>query len=285
MTTVSAGIDVGSGAVKVVVMRSDEGAEETLLAKVSTRIRRREIAKVVDETFDAAVDAAGVDELHYVATTGEGGEVPFATGHFYGMTTHGRGALYLVPGVGAVLDVGALHTRAVAMDGHGRVVDYKMTSQCASGSGQFLENIARYLGVSHDEIGALSRQATQPEKVSSICAVLAETDVINMVSRGITTSDILRGVHESMAERFVRLLHSLEIKGAVFVSGGLASDDGLLAALRDSLAKKTAAGGVPLEVVTHEDAIFAGALGAALWGGFRYRKLGQGGVAWSAVAH
>ena len=63
-----------------------------------------------------------------------------------------------------------------------------MTSQCASGSGQFLENIARYLGVSHDEIGQLSMQATKPEKVSSICAVLAETDVINMVSRGITTS-------------------------------------------------------------------------------------------------
>jgi len=57
-----------------------------------------------------------------------------------------------------------------------------MTSQCASGSGQFLENISRYLGIGQDEIGALSQQATKPEKVSSICAVLAETDVINMVS-------------------------------------------------------------------------------------------------------
>jgi benzoyl-CoA reductase subunit D len=198
------------------------------------------------------------------------------------MTTHARGALHLAPGVGAVLDVGALHTRAVAMDGRGRVVDYKMTSQCASGSGQFLENIARYLGVSHDEIGQLSMQATKPEKVSSICAVLAETDVINMVSRGITTSDILRGVHESMAERFVRLLRSLEFGGAVFVSGGLASDTGLLKALRDALDRKTDL--AKLEVVTHESAIFAGSIGAALWGGYRYRKLGRGGVAWTAVS-
>jgi benzoyl-CoA reductase subunit D len=280
----SAGIDVGSGAVKVVIMETGGQGEERMLAKVSSRIRRREVAKVVEETFAAAVEAAGVSAIHYVATTGEGEDVPFATGHFYGMTTHARGALYLEPRAGAVLDVGALHTRAVAIDPRGRVNDYKMTSQCASGSGQFLENIARYLGVSHDEIGDLSMQGTQPEKVSSICAVLAETDVINMVSRGITTANILRGVHESMADRFARLIKSLQFEGPVFVSGGLASDTGLLAALRDALHKKLPPGAMPHEVVTHPDAIFAGAIGAALWGGFRYNRLGQGGVAWAATA-
>jgi benzoyl-CoA reductase subunit D len=278
----TAGIDVGSGAVKVVIMETGATGEERMLAKVSSRIRRREVAKVVEETFAAAVEEAGVSAIHYVATTGEGEDVPFATGHFYGMTTHARGALYLEPRAGAVLDVGALHTRAVAIDPRGRVNDYKMTSQCASGSGQFLENIARYLGVSHDEIGDLSMQGSQPEKVSSICAVLAETDVINMVSRGITTANILRGVHESMADRFARLIKSLQFEGPVFVSGGLASDAGLLAALRDALHKKLPPGATPHEVVTHPDAIFAGAIGAALWGAFRYNRLGQGGVAWTA---
>jgi benzoyl-CoA reductase subunit D len=281
---ITAGIDVGSGAVKVALMRTDGASEESLVASASSRIRRREVARVLDDVFAAAVANAGVETIHYIATTGEGADFPYATGHFYGMTTHARGALYLEPRARAVLDVGALHTRAVAMDARGRVMDYKMTSQCASGSGQFLENIARYLGVSHDEIGELSLQARQPEKVSSICAVLAETDVINMVSRGITTADILRGVHESMADRFARLLRSLQFDGVVFVSGGLASDVGMLAALRDALAKK-ATGAAPLEVSTHETAIFAGAIGAALWGGFRYRKLGQGGVAWTAEAN
>ena len=286
MMPVSAGIDVGSGAVKVAIMETagPGGAGPRLLSKVCTRIRRREIAKVVDEAFHAAVQSAGIEEIHYIATTGEGEDVPFATGHFYGMTTHARGALYLEPRARAVLDVGALHTRALAMDERGRVLDYKMTSQCASGSGQFLENIARYLGVSHDEIGSLSLQGTRPEKVSSICAVLAETDVINMVSRGISTADILRGVHESMADRFARLLRSLQITGVVFVSGGLAQDSGLLAALRDALAKRLSAGTTPPEVATHEDAILAGAIGAALWGGFRYQKLGERGAAWRAPA-
>jgi benzoyl-CoA reductase subunit D len=282
--TISAGIDVGSGAVKVAIMETDGAADHRMLAKVSERIRRREVMKVVDEVYQAALDESGVEQIHYIATTGEAGEVPFATGHFYGMTTHARGALYLAPESRAVLDVGALHTRALAIDPNGRVTDYKMTSQCASGSGQFLENIARYLGVSHEEIGSLSQSATQPEKVSSICAVLAETDVINMVSRGITTADILRGVHDSMAERFARLLRSLEFDGPVFVSGGLASDVGMLAALRDALERKASQDGRSRDVVTHADAIFAGAIGAAIWGGFRYRKLGQGSVAWQARA-
>jgi len=282
----TAGLDVGSGAVKAAVMGTEDGGAPRLLSAVSGRIRRREVARVVEEVFHAAVEQAGVEALHYLATTGEGEEVPFATGHFYGMTTHARGALYLEPRARAVLDIGALHTRAVAMDGQGRVLDYKMTSQCASGSGQFLENIARYLGVSHDEIGILSRQATKPEKVSSICAVLAETDVINMVSRGIATCDILRGVHESMAERFARLVRSLAFDGPVFVSGGLAGDEGLLAALEDALGRRT--GRVttgPVAVVTHPQAIFAGAIGAAIWGAFRHRKLGREELAWTPAMH
>ncbi len=282
-TTTTAGIDVGSGAVKAVVMSFD-GDSETVLAKVSSRIRKRDIGDVVDQVFAQAVAEAGVQGIHYVGTTGEGEDIPFATGHFYGMTTHARGALFLNPKATAVLDAGALHARAVAMDARGKVLNYKMTSQCASGSGQFLENIARYLGVSQAEIGGLSLQADDPEKVSGICAVLAETDVINMVSRGISTANILRGIHESMAGRFVRLLRSLEFGDVVFMSGGLAGDEGLVKSLEDEFAGLKSLTGPPPKIATHEDSIFAGALGAAIWGNFRFHKLGLDEIAWEASA-
>jgi benzoyl-CoA reductase subunit D len=115
------------------------------------------------------VDPESVD---YVATTGDGESIPFRTGHFYSMTTHARGATYLQPGINAVIDIGALHGRAISTDERGKVLTYKMTSQCASGSGQFLENIARYLGVALEEVGTISKTADDPETVSSICAVL-----------------------------------------------------------------------------------------------------------------
>jgi benzoyl-CoA reductase subunit D len=280
--TVTAGIDVGSGAVKVVVMEFNEGAPK-VLAQVSSRIRRRDIVDVVNEVMAQATAAAGVAAIDYVATTGEGEDIPFATGHFYGMTTHARGALFLEPTATAVLDAGALHARAVAMDSRGKVLNYKMTSQCASGSGQFLENIARYLGVSQAEIGPLSLQADRPEKCSGICAVLAETDVINMVSRGVSTSNILRGIHESMSGRFARLLRSLEHGPVIFMSGGLAGDVGLVKSLEDEFAALKAPTGPPPRIATHPDSIFAGALGAAIWGEFRHRKLGGAEPAWKAA--
>jgi benzoyl-CoA reductase subunit D len=271
--TITVGIDVGTGAVKAALF-DVQGDETTWLAKSTLKVRQRDPLQLAEEAYDDCLQQAsmGRDDVAYVATTGEGETVPFITGHFYSMTTHARGAIYLDPEARAVLDVGALHGRAVLIDERGKVLTYKMTSQCASGSGQFLENIARYLGIAQDEIGPLSCQADDPEKVSSICAVLAETDVINMVSRGISTENILKGIHLSMAGRLARLLKSIKASdGVVMVTGGLALDLGLVAALREDLATQKN----DVEVRSDAESIYAGAIGAALWGAYRYDKLAQ----------
>jgi len=272
-----AGIDVGTAAVKLVLLAESPEREPRVLLTRSERIRRRDPQRVVDEVYDEAIRSVGLthDELAYVATTGEGEMVRFRTGHFYGMTTHARGALFLDPEARGVLDIGALHCRGVAMDERSKVLGYRMTSQCASGSGQFLENICRYLGVSLEEIGPLSLQADAPEPCSSICAVLAETDVINMVSRGISAPNIIQGIHQSMAGRYLKLLSSLGMQGVVLVTGGLAADVGLISALRAAAAAQK--GGV-LELRTHPESALAGAYGAALWGAFRARKLAALGL-------
>ena len=138
-----------------------------------------------------------------------------------------------------------------------------------------MENIARYLGIAQDEIGMLSKQADDPEVVSSICAVLAETDVINMVSRQISTPNILKGIHLSMAGRLAKLLKSIGTKdGAVLLTGGLALDTGLSAALEEEIEKMR---GMETAVRSHPDSIYAGAIGAALWGAFRHEKLAAQG--------
>jgi len=271
--TITVGIDIGSGAVKTALFRT-EGDRQDWLAKRCERIRRRDPMTLAREGFDGVLADAGVatDEVAYIATTGEGENVKFATGHFYSMTTHARGGVFLDPSARAVVDIGALNGRAIYVDERGKVLSYKMTSQCASGSGQFLENIARYLGVAVEEIGPLSQTSANPEKVSSICAVLAETDVINMVSRGIATPDILKGIHLSMASRIVKLLKVTGIKdGTALLTGGLALDTGLLAAIREEMVNEK----VNVNAVSHPDSIYAGAIGAALWGAFRYDKLNQ----------
>jgi benzoyl-CoA reductase subunit D len=274
--TYTVGIDIGSGAVKTVLFEND-GGSHTWVAKRVERIRRRDPMQLAHEGYDEVLEEARLepDDIAYVATTGEGENVKFATGHFYSMTTHARGGVFLNPEARAVVDIGALNGRAIYIDERGKVLSYKMTSQCASGSGQFLENIARYLGVAVEEIGPLSRTAHDPEKVSSICAVLAETDVINMVSRGIPTPDILKGIHLSMASRIVKLLKVTGIKqGVALMTGGLALDTGLLAAIREEMVNEK----VNVQAVSHPDSIHAGAIGAAIWGAFRHDKLASIGA-------
>lgn len=264
------GIDVGTSAIKVAVVQSPEGGGRErpgaqIMASEMERVRRRDPRQVVESAVQRALELAGLreDQIHYLATTGEGEVVEHRTGHFYGMTAHARGALFLDPESRGAIDLGALHGRVMRFDERAKVLDYRMTSQCASGSGQFLENIARYLGVTLEEIGPLSLKAERAEKISGICAVLTETDVINMVSRMVPTTEILRGIHESIASRLVKLLKSVKVSGPVLLTGGLCADSGLLRALRASAP----------EVRTHPMAAQAGAIGAALWGAYRFERL------------
>ena len=270
----SIGIDIGSGAVKTVLFRQEGGKTEWVAKRVE-RIRQRVAMDLARSSYDEVLEEARLkpEDIQYTATTGEGENVKFATGHFYSMTTHARGGVYLCPEAKAVVDIGALNGRAIFVDERGKVLASKMTSQCASGSGQFLENISRYLGVAIEEIGPLSKTSQTPEKPSSICAVLAETDVINMVSRGIATADILKGIHLSMASRLAKLLKVTGItQGTVLLTGGLALDVGLLAALQEELVTEKITG---IQAMSHPDSIYAGAIGAAIWGAFRHRKLAE----------
>ncbi len=290
MSTVmhTVGVDPGASGVKVAVVRSDAGGPvgAELLASGAQRLRRREVAEVALSEYQGALTRAGIDPplgeeindsgLDYIASTGDGDAVGWRTGHFYSPTAHARGALFFEPEARAVIDVGALHARALRMDERGRVLSHRMTSQCASGSGQFLENIARYLGVPLEDVGPLSASADAPERVSGICAVLAETDVINMVARGVSTANILKGIHLSIAARLVALLRKIRADGVVMLTGGLSADEGLVGAIREVMAKdaqRKSRVKLELELRTHADAILAGAVGAALLGAYRRTQL------------
>ncbi|QKK01455.1 MAG: benzoyl-CoA reductase subunit D [Pseudomonadota bacterium] len=267
------GIDVGCDSIKTALFSfDDDGSNEKLVFKDLDKIRKRNVKDVVRTAFERVLarNDLGEDDIAYIATTGEGEMVDFRRGHFFSMTAHARGAIFLDPEVRAVVDCGALHGKAMLVDANSKVISYRMTSQCASGSGQFLENIARYLGVALDDIGKISLTGDTPEQVSGICAVLAETDVINMVSRGITTANILRGVHLSMAKRLVSLMRMAKAGGEVLITGGLARNPGFIAAMQEMADKDRR---LNATIRTHPDSVLAGAIGAALWAGFRHVQL------------
>ncbi len=265
------GIDVGSNFIKLVLVHYSD--HPVVVDKQTEKIRKRNPSQVAEEMVGTMLErhALAYGDIAYLASTGEGDLVRRKRGHFYGMTTHARGAHFFFPEARTVVDLGALYVRAIRISGEARVLDYKMTGQCASGSGQFLENISRYLGLSIEEVGDVSRQSRNPEVSSGICAVLAETDVINMVSRGISTPDIIKGIHLSIAARIIKLLSALKAESPIVLTGGMALNKGMLQALEEQLKETNKS----FLLRAHPDSIYAGALGAALWGGFRHLKLAE----------
>ncbi len=265
------GIDVGGSYIKAVLMNYSD--QPSVIDKHVEKIRKRNPSDVCDEIIKYLLDKNKLqyEDIAYLASTGEGEMVTRKTGHFYSMTTHSKGGEFLCPGAKTVVDMGALYVRAIKIGEKARVMDYKMTGQCASGSGSFIENISRYLGLAIEEVGNVSLQSDEPEVPSGICAVLAETDVINMVSRGITTPNIIKGIHMSVGGRIVKLLSSLKAESPIALMGGLSINVGMIEAIKELMSESKH----EFEVVTHPDAIYSGAIGAAVWGGFRHNKLKQ----------
>jgi benzoyl-CoA reductase subunit D len=75
-----------------------------------------------------------------------------------------------------------------------------------------------------------------------------------------------------MATRLVKLLRVIKVTdGDLLLTGGLALDGGLLAALQETIADFKN----DVNAYSHPDSIYAGAIGAAIWGAFRHEKLSR----------
>lgn len=258
-----AGIDVGSRSVKAVVMDGDR----QVLGKGIVRTRA-DFASVAQEALDAALEQAGLSQaqLSYIATTGLGRyNVPFRDAQITEITCAARGAAHLFPNTQCVLDIGAQSSRAVKVLPGGKVKEFRSNDKCAAGAGGFIERAARYLEVELDEVGELSARAQQPQPISSVCAVLAESEIINHVTAGATVEDILRGIHDSLATRSKSLLRRVRWEPELTWVGGVARQTGMAVALEQRLETKV---NVP------EEPEFVCALGAALLALRRLEKVG-----------
>jgi len=197
-----AGIDCGTSFTKAVVL-SEDHSQPRVVGKGRTRsgVKVDEAARTA---LEQALEHAGLDrhQVEYVATTGFGRYgVSFRDIQVTEITTAARGAHFVIPDTTAILDIGGQCTRAIGITDTGRVKVFKSNDKCAAGSGMFIQRAAKYLEVRLEEVGELSLRATHPQPISSVCAVLAESEIINHVSAGITVQDILRGIHESLADR------------------------------------------------------------------------------------
>lgn len=249
---ISAGIDVGALWTKALVLEDGEVAGFAALPTWESGVR------VAEDTLKRALEPlhATPGDMDAIAATGAGKqEVGFAHETVTEVMCAARGARHLRPDVQGVLDLGAESSRAIRLDERGNVLEYARNDKCASGTGIFLDAIAKVMGLTVEQMGPLSLQSEQAVEITNTCVVFAESEVVSQVARQTPKQDIIRGIHGAIASRVHGTANRVGLATGTAAVGGLARNVGIVACLEELMGGK---------LVIPEEPHRVPALGAAL---------------------
>jgi len=249
----AAGVDVGSTQTKAIIL--DEARRIVGRSLVDTGAN---IGQAAERAFSAALAEAALDrdEVLYVIGTGYGRfKVTFGDAQVTEISCHAKGAVTLFPRTRTVIDMGGQDAKGIRIGEGGEVADFAMNDKCAAGTGRFLANAADVLGLSLDSIGPISLQGKVPVRLSTVCTVFVESDIMAYLGQGKRVEDILAGVHSAIAARTISLVRRVGLEQEITFTGGVSRNVGMVRALEAKLG---------CAVNVSEESHFMGALGAAL---------------------
>ena len=245
------GIDIGSSSSKAAIL---DPQGRLLAAEV---VQRGTGTRGPEEVLARVLARAGLDraDLRRTVVTGYG-RMTFqgADEQRTEIACHAKGVWHLSPAVRTIVDVGGQDTKAIRLAPDGRVEDFVMNEKCAAGPGKFLEV----------DLSDLARRGTDPVRISDLCTVFAESEVISHLAAGTTRADVAAGAIASIAGRIAGMAARVQAVPPVVMTGGGARSAALAEALGRALDQPVTGLGDPQ---------IAGALGAAViaWEGDRER--------------
>ncbi len=262
--SITVGIDVGSTYTKSIVIDSD-------LQILGRDIRPSgfKLAEVSRTSYLNCLSKAGLDagEVDYIIATGIGRhQAEFKDIHVTDLTAGARGAGFLFPGTHTVLDVGGQTMKASRLTEALKVDSFRLNDKCAAGTGAFLEKTARYIGFTTEEIGPLLVTSKEPVPISGVCAVFAESEVINHLSLGTPPSEIMQGAIDSLVGRCVQLIKRVRAQPEFTLIGGILRFDTMARSVQEQLKAE-------VNVPSADLVQFVAALGAAILGQRRLKQL------------
>lgn len=266
--TFTVGIDVGSTYTKALILNDEHRIVGRALAHTGFKL-----AETAQRLYEQALAQAGLEaqDVAYVVTTGFGRHmVPFSNVHVTDLTASARGTSFLFPNTRTILDVGGQTMKASRLDATAKVKSFRLNDKCAAGTGAFLEKTARYMGFTTAEIGPLVATSKEPVPISGVCAVFAESEVINQLSLGASPADIMHGAIRSLVDRSVQLMRRVQMEPEFTLIGGILRFETMAHVVREHLKAE-------VNVPEGEMVQFTTALGAAILGHQRLRKLRENG--------
>jgi predicted CoA-substrate-specific enzyme activase len=264
--SITIGIDVGSTYTKAISVD-----EQGSILSTDARHTGFKLDKVSTAAWEACIEKAGLtqDDIDYTVSTGIGRHRCVVKDiHVTDLTASARGAIRLFPGTRTILDVGGQTMKAIRVEEDGKVKSFRLNDKCAAGTGAFLEKTARYMGYGTEEIGPLLSTAKDPAEISGVCAVFAESEVINQLSLGTPPADIMQGAIESLVVRCVQLMKRVKAEPEFTLVGGIMHFSTVPGEVTRQLDHE-------VNVPEGEMCMFTTALGAAILGHRRLEKLAE----------
>jgi predicted CoA-substrate-specific enzyme activase len=248
------GVDSGSLTAKAVIMDD----EYNLLA-----YRVNQYTFVSEEAVRVSVSTAladaglSMDDIEYVVTTGYGRrKIEYGNKAITEITCHAKGANFVFPRARTVLDVGGQDSKVISVDESGNVLNFVMNDTCAAGTGQFIEVMARSLGLDVTQVGELSLKAQQDIRISATCTVFAESEIISLAAQHCPVEEILGAVLRAIARRTVALSARVGVIPPLVMTGGVAKNIGMVKYIERE---------VQTQVFVPREPQIVGAIGAAIF--------------------
>lgn len=251
------GVDIGSATTKVVLLFSSDSENKILDHAIKetgpngNKIAKELIAEVLGK------HRLNLNDIKNVVATGYGRiNVDFTNNSKTEISCHAKGVHFLFPKVKTIIDIGGQDSKVIRVGKNGSVLDFVMNDKCAAGTGRFIEVMSKVLQVSLEEFGNIHLRTSEYVEITNICTVFAESEIITLISEGISKEKIIKGINYSVARRAISLAKRVGIEEEIVISGGVAKNIGVVKALEELIGTEIR--------VPYEPQIM-GALGAALF--------------------
>jgi predicted CoA-substrate-specific enzyme activase len=253
--SVVAGCDVGSLTSKAVILK-DKKIIASAIIKSKAKPQQSAEKAFVQALSDCSLDQA---DIQCCVGTGYGrNQISFVNHVVSEISCHAKGALWLMPSVRTIIDIGGQDCKIIKIDKTATVQNFLTNDKCASGTGRFLEVMAQILNIEISELGGLTQKSRSPITLASTCTVWAQADVIKHLNDGVPPEDIAAGINAAMANRVSILVRSIKPEKDICMTGGVAKNQGVLSVMEKILGQR-------IKKIRKADPQMAGAIGAALF--------------------
>jgi len=251
--SIKIGIDSGSQNTKGVLIRGDK-----LIAKVKIGTKF-DAYNAAEKVYNKLLKNAEIDtdEVDTIVATGTGRDIiKFANTAVNQVNSAAIGARFANPNTNLVIDMGAESTRVIRLKEDGKVKKYETNDKCASGSGTFIEAMARALQIKTEEIGEYSLRHKKEIVTNAQCVVFAESEVISLIHQQESREDIAHGILVGICNRVNSLIRRTGLTDNVTIIGGPGHNAGLVKCLENLISQ---------DVFVSQDTDYISAIGAALY--------------------